>query len=155
LLAWLTFKPQLAAIILFGVLLWAAWRRRWHILTGFALGLLVLCGLSFIFLPTWPAELLAGFGTPLPTDAEPGIGSTWLLFLRAVGLNGVLLVLAYLALAAPFLAALVWAAGRQTLIDVIALGCLAAFFITPYCQAYDFTILVIPVMVLLNGQPTR
>jgi hypothetical protein len=154
-LAWLTFKPQMGGMILLGGLVWAASRQRWGVLYGFFAAALVLAGASFAWLPDWPLQLLnATRVTPLPTDYDPRVGTTWLLVLRSVGARGVVLWVAYLALALPLLGAYLVAARCRPLLDVFAFGCIVIFFISPYSQAYDFALLVIPWFVLLGSQPT-
>ena len=49
LLAWLTMKPQLAVLVVPGVLLWSAVRRRWSVPVSFAVtlaGLALICSAS-------------------------------------------------------------------------------------------------------------
>lgn len=152
-LTWLTFKPQLAAIVVFGFLLWALCQRRWSILVGFGLGVAGLLLVSFAVQPHWLSQIREAMReAPLPTDIDPGIGSVWLLVLRTLGLQGPLLAAGYLALAGPFFAAVILAARYRSLLEVVGVSCLAVFFIAPYSQAYDFPLLLIPMLIVLNGQ---
>jgi hypothetical protein len=152
-LAGVATKPQLAAVLILGVLLWAARQRRWRIVTGFFVGLAILCLGSSLFLPSWPIRMLEAMRrTAPPTEHFPWIGASWLLILKLIGLRSWLLWISYLALAVPmFLMVLAAALDRaRPLRETIALGILAAFFIAPYGRHYDYPILLIPLLVLLG-----
>src|SRR5262249_27144477 len=115
--------------------------------------LAVLCLISTLVLPRWPVEmLLATRHTPLPTDYFPGLGSTWFLALKAHGLSGWQLWTLYLAVAIPAIAAVgnVARTSASPLPDVLSISLLAVFFVAPYGQAYDFPVLLIPVLVLVG-----
>jgi hypothetical protein len=124
---------------------------------GFAVGLGFLCLASTAVVPSWPAEMLrATRVTPLPTDDWPWVGVSWNLALRTLGLHGWILWLAYAAVAIPLTLmtlATAWDLDRP-LGDVLALGLIAAFFVSPYAQLYDFPVLVIPLLVLLSERLT-
>jgi hypothetical protein len=155
-LAWLTIKPQLTAVLLLAVLLRLALQRRWNAVGAFFLTLLALALLSTLLVPSWPLEMLrAPRRTPSPTEHYPWIGNTWFLLLKALHLRGWLLWALYLAVALPFLAAVVRRAFDRggPLLDLVALGALAAFFVSPYARHYDFPILLIPLLALLRRRP--
>jgi hypothetical protein len=172
-LAWLTLKPQLSTMLLLGVLVWLARQRRWGAVGAFAITLAVLCLASTAIVPSWPVQLWeAPQRTPSPTEHYPWIGNVWFLVLRAVGLQGWTLWLAYLAAALPLTGTVLWVAwggsptcrrGRQAgnlprsapLASVLAWGILAAFFVAPYARHYDFPILLIPALLLLDGRIPR
>jgi hypothetical protein len=157
-LAWWTIKPQLTALLLLGVLLWLARQRRWGTVCAFAVSLAVLCLASTAILPSWPIRMWeAPRQTPSPTEYYPWIGNAWFLVLRAVGLRGWLLAVAYLAAALPFAAAVVRAALDRAapLASVLAWGILAAFFVSPYARHYDFPVLLIPAVLLLHNRLPR
>jgi hypothetical protein len=150
-LAWLTIKPQLTAVLLLGLLLWAVRHRRWRAVGSFAVTLLVLAGVSTAVYPAWLVAILKAPGqTASPTEYYPWIGNAWLLVLRAGGLRGGWLWALYLAAALPFLAAVVRAAldRGSRLADLVALGVLAAFFVAPYARHYDFPMLLIPLFLV-------
>jgi hypothetical protein len=152
-LAWVTIKPQLTAVALLGVLLWAARCRRWGIVGGFAATLTVLCLVSFAILPTWVGEMLEATRiTPPPTAYFPRIGTTWYLLLKVAGLRSWGLYTMYAAVALPFLGAVLLAAldSSRPLRDVLSLGLLAAYFVAPYGRHYDFPVLLIPLFTLLG-----
>ena len=152
-LAWLTIKPQLTAVLLLAVLLWAIRRGRWGVVQGFAAMLALLCLASFALLPTWLTEMLdATRRTPPPTDYFPWIGTSWYLLLKGAGLRSWWLLAAYMALAIPFLAAVLRAALDRScpLRDVLSVALLAADFVAPYGRHYDFPLLLIPLLVLLG-----
>jgi hypothetical protein len=153
LLAGATIKPQLAFVLVAGVLLWSLRRRRWGVLGGFTVALGLLCLASTAVLPSWPLQMLrATRVTRLPTDLWPWVGVTWTLALRTLGLHGWVLGGAYSALAVPVFALVLAAAWDpvRPLRDVLALGAVAAFLVSPYAQLYDFPLLVIPLLVLLS-----
>jgi hypothetical protein len=150
-LALLTIKPQLTAVLLLGVLLWAVRQRRRGAVGAFLVTTALLAGGCMALVPSWPVEMLnAPRQTPPPTEHFPWIGNTWFLLLRAVGAEGWSLWLAYLALAVPFLVAVVRAAldRARPIADVLGAGVLAAFFVAPYARHYDFPVLVVPCLLL-------
>jgi hypothetical protein len=154
-LGWLTFKPQLTAVLLLGVLLWALRQRRWGVVAAFTITLAVLSLGCALLVPTWPILMLqAPRQTPPPTEFYPWIGNAWPLVLRSFDLSGAAFWVPYLALAVPFVVATVWAALDRTrpVADVLSLGFLAAFFVAPYARHYDFPVLVVPLVVLLAGR---
>lgn len=59
LLALSTTKPQMAVLLIPGLLLWSASLRRWSLIGWFLIGMAVLVGGSFLALPSWLAEWLA------------------------------------------------------------------------------------------------
>jgi hypothetical protein len=89
LLALATSKPQMAVLVIPGLLLWSAWNNRWALIGWFAGGIALLFGLPFVLLPGWLPEWLGqifGYlvpnGVPGPTAILtglllPGVG-TWL-----------------------------------------------------------------------------
>jgi hypothetical protein len=152
-LAWVTIKPQLTAVLLLGLLLWAARRGRWGVVQGFTAMLVLLCLVSFAILPTWLDEMLkAPRLTPPPTAYFPWIGVTWFLLLKESGLRSWGFQAAYAAVALPFLVAVLRAAHDRSrpLRDVFSLGLLAAYFVAPYGRHYDFPVLLIPLLTLLG-----
>jgi hypothetical protein len=155
LLAWMTVKPQLTGLFVAAMLLWAFRRDRRGVPAGFASGTLVLVAVSTLVIPSWPVDLARALvGVPLPTADRPWVGATWLLVLRSLGIDGALLGLGYLAVVVPLFALVgraVWDATRP-LDEVVALSMLVPFFAAPYARAYDFPLLVIPLLLLLGGR---
>jgi hypothetical protein len=154
-LACLTTKPQLAAILVLAVGIWAIRQRQWGVIQGFAGILALLCLLSTAILPAWPIEMLSAMSrTPPPTEYYPWIGNTWFLILRTLGLRSWSLWALYLAVAGPFL----WAVLRSAIDpqrparEIMAMGLLAAFFIVPYGREYDFPLLWVPALVLIGDR---
>jgi hypothetical protein len=153
LLAWLTFKPQLTAILLLGLLLWAIRRRRWGVLTGFVTVFLSLCALSALILPNWPALMFRAWqSTPLPTDSFPWYGTSWLLILRTINVSGAMLWILYAVVAFPFLSVILARSLRRDapLDHLLAICLIAVFFVATYARAYDMPLLLIPLFVLLG-----
>jgi len=157
-LAWLTIKPQLTAVLLFGVLLWAIRQRRWGVIGAFLITSAFLAAIATAIVPSWPFQMLdAPRQIPPPTELYPWIGNTWFLLLRTLGAQTWGLWLLYLALAVPFLIAVTTAALDPTrpVADVLGAGLLAAFFVSPYARHYDFTVLVVPCLVLVGTRLSR
>lgn len=157
-LACLTIKPQLTIIALPAALLWSARQGRWTVLAGFAASL-ALIGLACLWLcPSWPQEfLLATRYTPVPTATDPSVGVTWLSVLRTLGLSGLPLALAFVALALPASALALQAAWDRARppSEPLALGVLAAFFVSPYSLGYDLAVLLFPLAFLLPRLSNR
>lgn len=152
-LAWLTIKPQVTVILLPALFLWAIRRKRWGLLGGFGTTLLALGLASALVVPMWPLEMLRATGrNPLPTDYFPWFGTTWLLVLKTLGLRSWLLWAGYLAVAGPLVGLVLkraWSPSGR-LKDVISLAALAAFFVAPYAQPYDFPVLLLTVLALAD-----
>jgi hypothetical protein len=152
-LVWLTIKPQLAVVVLLGVLLWAARQRRWGVVGAFLITLTLLCLVSTWVVPSWPAEMLnAARETPPPTEYYPWIGTTWYCLLRTLDLSGWALGTLYLAVALPVVGAVVRTALDRSRPpgDVVAVSTLASFLIAPYARHYDFPVLLLPLFLLLD-----
>lgn len=152
-LALLTIKPQLTALLAAALLARAARERRWTLWRSFAATLAVLAVASTVVFPGWlPSMLAATRETPMPTAYYPGLGATWYVVLGAVGLAGVPLQLAYLAVAVPILLALMRHAvrGGRTLEDLFGLALVAPFFVAPYARPYDFPVLLVPALVVIS-----
>jgi hypothetical protein len=152
-LACLSIKPQLVAILVLAVGIWAIGRRRWGVAWGFGLTLAALCVASTVLVPAWPVEMLSATRrTPPPTEAFPWLGNTWFLILRTAGLRSWSLWALYLVVAVPVLLGVLKAAvGRwRPLHDLMALGFLSVFFVSPYARHYDFVVLLVPSFVLIG-----
>jgi hypothetical protein len=152
-LAALTTKPQLAAPVVLGVLIWSARQRRKGVLIGFTATLAALSLLGAAIVADWPIEMLrAAARTPPPTEYFPWIGTTWLLALKTAGLSSWPLWALYAAGALPFLAVLGQATldRSRPLEDILSLGLIAPFILAPYGRHYDFPVLLLPVLVLMG-----
>jgi hypothetical protein len=155
-LVWLSVKPHLAVVLLLGLLVWLARRRRWQVIGSFFLSAAVLAAGSALLVPDWPLQMLNAIRQiPSPTEYYPWIGNTWLLVLKSLGLGGSLLWGAYLLLAGPFLIAVARTvlSPASRLEDLLSLGILAAFFVAPYARHYDFPVLLIPLLVAVGRLP--
>jgi hypothetical protein len=150
-LAWLTVKPQLTAILLLGVLLWSARRGRWGVVQGFATTLASLGLACLVILPTWPVEMMnATRVTRLPTEVFSWVGATWISVLKTIGLHGWPLWVCYAAANVPIMAAILKLALDRSdrLADLIGLTLVAAFFVSPYGRPYDIPVLMVSACVL-------
>jgi hypothetical protein len=74
LLAVTTIKPQMVILLLIFLLAWALFRRRWRLVGGFAVAMLLLLVSSILLIPSWPVDFVLNavayakfieFGTPL------------------------------------------------------------------------------------------
>jgi Glycosyltransferase family 87 len=154
-LVWLTHKPQLGGVLLAALLLWAVVQRRWGVLQGFLVALILLSAVSWWAIPGWPYQMWdATRQTPPPTEYYPWIGNTWMLVLKALGVRGWVLWVLYLAVALPFLGVVLQASfdRARPVGDLFALGALAVFFVAPYARHYDCPLLLIPFLLLLGNR---
>jgi hypothetical protein len=152
-LACLTTKPQLTAALILSLLLWCGRQRRWGVVLGFTATLAALSLLGEWIVPAWPIEMLrATERTRPPTFYFPWIGTTWLLALKTMGLHSWGLWGLYLAAALPYLAVLLRVGfdRSRSLEDILSLGLIAPFIVAPYGRHYDFTVLLIPALVLIG-----
>ena len=178
LLGCLTIKPQLTIVLILALLAWSIRQHRWRIVGGFAAGFGLLLVASTFVLPGWSVVHLAlpvrstivniniivpewsfhmgkaPAETPLITADSPWKGASWLCLARTAGLNGWLLWTAYVMVAAPLGLLVVRSAVErtQTVHEPTSLSLLAAFFIIPYARAYDFLLLLVPLLFLLRGR---
>jgi hypothetical protein len=134
-LAWLSIKPQLSVAIIIGILLWSARRRRWRVVRSFAITAWALVVASTLLDPLWPAQMHQALNQNL-LQLRPGIGVTWPMLLRTIGLASWQLTLSYAALALPAMAVVVRSAWERRGLagDVIGLGSIAAFAVAPYVR---------------------
>jgi hypothetical protein len=157
-LAWLTVKPQVTAVLLLALAVRIVRERRWKVVAGFGATLAALCAFSSLAVPGWlPQMVNATRVTPLPTAYFPWVGTTWLALLRSIGLGGPWLALAYAAVAMPIVLAVVrLAAGTScSLLELIAIGLVSAFFVAHYAQCYDFALLTLPLLLLIGRLEER
>jgi hypothetical protein len=77
LLILLVSAPRLTGVLAFFIFWWIFYRRRWRVLWGFLMGLAVLLGLSFLFVPGWFLPFLRGL--LLHFTYNPGF-SSWTIF---------------------------------------------------------------------------
>jgi hypothetical protein len=90
LLAVTTIKPQMSFLLLPWVLWWAGWRRRWGVWKGFGLAMALLAGLSFLLVPTWLADFVAGVrGYDAVAGASYYHSLTWMVTRHLVDLGPV------------------------------------------------------------------
>lgn len=104
LLAWSTVKPQMSLLLLLGLAIWAAVRRRWSLLKGLGGTLVCLYGASFLLRPGWvggflyalsryaghspwlsPVALVAGMARPVWVSSLLGAGMTGALLFAWAG----------------------------------------------------------------------
>ncbi len=157
LLAWAVIKPSLMAVLVFAILLWSGRRGRWRVVQGFVGGVVALFTVSTWLVPGWPLQLLTAMSTTsFVTATFPSIGTTWLLVLSTLGLEGWTLWSLYALLALPFLVAVARLAldVDRSLNDVIALSLLAAFLVSPPARPYDQPLLLLTLLVLVAQRPS-
>jgi len=80
LLILLVSAPLLTGVLAFFIFWWIIYQRRWRVLWGFLMGVAVLLGLAFLFLPGWvlafPPGVLSHFRYN-PGFSSTGIFATW------------------------------------------------------------------------------
>jgi hypothetical protein len=72
--------PSLTGLLLFFMLWWIFFQRRWRVLWGFLMGLSILLALSFLFLPGWFIPFLRGMilhATYNPALSSVSIFAVW------------------------------------------------------------------------------
>jgi hypothetical protein len=155
LLASTTIKPQLSALLLFGMTLWAVRRGRWRIPLCMSLTVLLFVLASTLVLPAWLVRWMsAPRVTPMPMVTFPWNGTTWFLLLKGSGLSGPALWVLYGVACCALLA---WIARRSfergaTPGELASLSMIGAFWIAPYGRVYDFPVLLFPLWFLLAGR---
>lgn len=155
-LAALSIKPQLTAVLIAAVLLWAVRQRRWRIIEGFATAMFVFLTASTIVFPGWlPAMLHAPQEVPLVTLESPWLGVTWWSLLKTLGLNTPWAVPAWLAVnvaSAVIILRAAWSRGTE-LLPLASLSLMAAWLLAPYARSYDLVVLLLPAIWLLTRLP--
>ena len=58
-LALSTVKPQMVVLLIPLILVWAVVKRRWLVLVGFAVAVIVLVGTGLLWVPTWISDYVA------------------------------------------------------------------------------------------------
>lgn len=88
LLAVTTIKPQMSFLLVPWALWWTAWRRRWGVWRGFGLAMALLVGVSFLLVPTWLTDFVAGVRN---YDVVAGVlnyhSLTWIVVRHFLGLG--------------------------------------------------------------------
>lgn len=155
------YKPQLVAGV---AILWLLeWRRDWKGLLGLAAGGLMLAGLSFGLLPGASQGYVEFSRTILPRLTEWGDFPLWHLHtLRGfwqILLPGMPLVVNILWIlgSAVGVAAFVrlWQIRRHQPAPLYAAATCLMLWITPHAMIYDWTILLIPAVLLWQSVPER
>jgi hypothetical protein len=80
LLILLVSAPRLTGVLAFFLFWWIIYQRRWKVLWGFLMGMVVLLGLAFLFLPGWFPAFLPGVLTHFaynPGFSSAGIFGSW------------------------------------------------------------------------------
>lgn len=80
LLILLVSAPRLTGVMAFFIFWWIIYQRRWRILWGFLMGVAVLLGLAFLFLPDWLLPFLRGLLTHFAFNSgfsSTGIFASW------------------------------------------------------------------------------
>jgi hypothetical protein len=154
LLALLTIKPHITVFLIGSLLVWSIVQRRYRLIGGFAATLAGLLAAATVVVPGWlPAMLVATQVTPLSSAVLPGFGMTWAVVLSTLGVQGFAFGIAWSLVALPFLVLLARMAVsvRAREEDLICGSLIAPFLVIPYAHAYDLTILMLPVLILVDG----
>lgn len=152
-LAFCTIKPQMVYLII-PALLWWGWRqKRWRFLGYFSVSLLVLMGVSFIFLPTWPLDFWRQLGTYNSYQAlgYTNIGSpVWIIshiYVPVLGNVGEAVLSALLLIFTGYL----WLRYRdepQAFHWLVGLTLLTTNLITPRAATTNYIVLLLPLFLL-------
>jgi hypothetical protein len=148
-------KPQVTGLVLIALLIWSLRQRRTGVVAGCLTAAVALCVVSTLIVPEWPLAMVRATRiTPPPSEYIKGLGTTWLLVLKALGARRSALYGAYLALALPMLVGLarVSVSRFSRVDDVLGLGLIASFFVAPYSRDYDFPLLIVPAVILVASR---
>lgn len=74
LLAFATLKAEAGILFLFYILIWSGSRQRWGVPGGFAMALIVLAGVNWIFQPNWAWEFARAVFANLQSGPLVGVG---------------------------------------------------------------------------------
>ncbi|MCA9028370.1 MAG: DUF2029 domain-containing protein [Planctomycetaceae bacterium] len=152
-LAVLCSKPQLTVLVVPCVLVWAWPQDRKRIILGFAGGVAALLGVCTLLHPTWIIEFLrAPSATPMLTGSDPWKLTTWNAVCRSLGADGFWLMAMTAIVAIP---AALWTLStawrrESSFADVVSVGLLAVWFVSPYGRSYDMVVLLFPLVVLIG-----
>ncbi len=151
-LALLMIKPHLGAWLVLLLAIWSLRRGQWKVPLGFSLVFGGLAALSFLVQPGWAADWLAVLRQP-PAALQPQweqFGPTGFYFLRLIVGEQAARVLAISLAIGLGGAMLCWLWRSRPIPDVARVLTLAIpilFFITPYAQGYDLSLLYLPLAV--------
>ncbi len=152
-LAALCTKPQLTVLVVPCVLIWS-WRQdRRRVMLGFAGGVAALVTVSTLMWPNWIIEFLqAPSTTPMLTGSDPWKLTTWNAACRSLGADGLWLMALTAIVAVPATMWTLRTAWRResAFADVVSVGLLAVWFVSPYGRSYDMVVLLFPLMVLIG-----
>lgn len=152
-LAALCTKPQLTVLVVPCVLIWSWRHERRQLIGGFAVGVAGLVTVSTLIWPSWIIEFFqAPSVTPMLTISDPWKLTTWNAVCRSLGADGLGLMALTAIGAVP---ATFWTLGtawrrESTFADVVSVGLLAVWFVSPYGRSYDMVVLLFPLMVLIR-----
>jgi len=142
--------PSLTGLVLFFFLWWVIFKRRWRILGGLLMGLVLLLALSFLFLPSWFVPFLRGLISHFSHDSALSSVRIFTSWSPVVGLRlgwvlaGLLLLLLFVE----------WgAAMRDESRHVVWTVCLTVAVMPlmgVLTTSANYVILFIPLMILLD-----
>lgn len=152
------YKPQLATGV---ILLWLLdYSRSWKSLAGLAVGATGLAGLSYAFMPQATQDYLVVVQKILPTiDDWEGFphwhSYTLRTFFFLISRNGTLSSMAALLITAfaIFIFIKFWRINRSDLSLIFAAAVCLTILAAPHALVYDWTILLLPAIVLWNQHP--
>lgn len=148
-LAFCTIKPQMVYLVI-PVLLWWGWRqKRWQFMSYFIGTLVVLVGLSFLFIPSWPLDFFNQLSTFRSYQAlgYTNIGSpVWIIshiYFPALGDSGEIIISVLLLIFTGY----AWLRYRnepQAFHWLIGITLLTTNLITPRAATTNYIVLFFP-----------
>ena len=143
-----TLKPHIVVLPALICVLELARRKHWGVIAAASFGLLILLGLSTIWLPDWFPSLIEAWAQGNYRGGAPGLISPGYIGLRELGIP----VWVFLPLAAYTLWRW-WRAGLDPYVFALALS--VNLLIVPYSRSYDLVVLILPLLYLTNLRSRR
>lgn len=150
LLALSTIKPQMAILIVPGLLFWGMATRRWRLLAGFGGAMAALLLIPMIWLPSWIPDWIAQLRV-YPTYTEFG-SATWILTTHLLGTPAAVEIALTAGLC--FWLGFEWWKGRRTefepMLWVAGLTLVLTHFVSPRTATTHFGPLLVPVFMIFR-----
>lgn len=148
-LALLMAKPHLGAWLALLLLLWVVRRKSWSALAGFGLAMAGLLAICFALQPGWVGDWLNALlhTAAALQEQRDRFGAIPVYFFR-IFLNETLSQSLAILLAVVVGGASLWSLWKERPLPgierVMTLGLVTLFFVTPYAQGYDLSLLYFP-----------
>jgi hypothetical protein len=144
-LAWTTIKPQLSAILILFLLLYALRHRFWTLWSGFGSGLVALALASWWWLPGWTTQWLAQVQEYSGYVQGHSLAGFFALWAAPHPLRSQYAALLTVAVAAATLLALIaWWRGRTSALHPLAWSTALTLFIHPNVVPSELVVFLLP-----------